>query len=51
MNLTCLYFIVLDLVKIVKLIEEKLIFGYIIEELVMKQIVYVQDLYVNRLKI
>ena len=41
MNLTCMYFTVLDLVKIVKLIEEKLIVGYIIEELVMKQIVYV----------
>jgi len=37
--------------KIAKLIEEKLIFGYIIEVLVIKQIVYVHDLYVNRLKI
>ena len=31
--------------------EEKLIFAYIIEELVMEQIVYVHDLYINRLKI
>ena len=37
--------------KIAKLIEEKLLFDYIIEELVMKQIVYVHDLYVNRIKI
>jgi len=51
MNLTCMYFIVLNLVKIANLIEEKLIFGYIIEELVMKQIVYLHDLYVNRLNI
>ena len=36
MNLTDMYFIVLDLVKIAKLIEEKQIFDYIIEELVMK---------------
>jgi len=36
--------------KIIKLIEEKLIFGYSIEELVMKQL-YVHDLYVNGLKI
>jgi len=34
MILTCMYFIVLDLVKIAKLIEQKLIFGYIIEELI-----------------
>jgi len=47
-HLTCMYFI--DLVKNAKLIEEKLIFGYTIG-FVMKQIVYVYDLYVNRLKI
>jgi hypothetical protein len=34
MNLTCMYFIVLDLVKNTKLIEQKLIFGYIIEDLI-----------------
>ena len=34
MNLTCMYFIVLDLVKITKLIKQKLIFGYIIEKLI-----------------
>ena len=33
------------------LIEEKLIFGYIMEELVMKQTVHVHNPYVNRLKI
>jgi len=33
MNLNCIYFIVLDLVKIAKIIEQKLIYGYIIEEL------------------
>ena len=32
MNLICIYFIVSDLVKIAKLIEEKLIFNYIIEK-------------------
>jgi len=52
MNLTYIYFIILGLVKkITKLIEEKLTFDYTIEELVMKQIVYVYDLYVNRLNI
>jgi len=29
-----MYFIVLDLVKIAKLIKQKIIFGYIIEELI-----------------
>jgi len=39
-----MYFIVLESSrKIAKLIEENLIFGYIIEELVMKHIVYVHD--------
>jgi hypothetical protein len=37
--------------KNAKLIEEKLIFDYIMEELVNKQIAYVYDLDVNRLNI
>ena len=55
MNLTCMlfHFIVSDQVKNWQVNRRKTnrIFDYIIEEWVMKQIAYVDDLYVNRLKI